>query len=381
MNHLTGHSKQGYILLYTLLTIASLTTIATYMIMRSSVFIPFARTMETKEKAALIARNGIQIALAQLAQTDYESKEKQDSDTGNTKAENTQTDIQAKPKETAEAQSQRLFLTDFVPTMNRWQTYNFKKEIDGIDATLRICLMTEEGKININEIYDYKNKKFMPIKGVAQGWELLLQNFFTIIEQKTGGKDLFKSLSEFLKKQPKKLNDVTELLRIKEFEIFKNRQFYQPPEHMRSEKDKTKKQNPLFLTDLFTVYTNKKTINPLFFSNSLLIMLSLPDAHYNDIKERKKNINKWLTTFKTSGTSKIDWNALFEQLFKKKLNTLPKNSESLFDTAMSPRIFSLISEAKVGTITQRFFAIVEKIKKTDKKKIQYSVQIKKLYWL
>ncbi len=373
MSYPINHSRSGYILIYTLLTIASITTIATYMIMRSSFFIPFARTMETREKAALIARNGIQIGIAQLARTNYKSKEKQNT--------NAKTDTQANQKETAAAQDTRLFLTHFLPTINRWQIYNFTKEKNGIDATLRICLMTEEGKININEIYDYKNKKFMPLRGSAQGWELLLQEFFTSIEQKMVGKNLFKALDDFLKKQPKKLNDVTELLRIKEFEIFKNRQFYEPPTDISSEKEKTKKHSPLFLTDLFTTYTNKKTINPLFFSNSLLIMLSLPDAHYNDREERKKNVEKWLAPFKTSGTSKIDWNTLFEQVFKKKLNTLPKNSESLFDTEMTPRIFSLISEAKVGKITQRFFAILERIKNTNKEKIQYNVTIKKLYWL
>lgn len=70
------------------------------------------------------------------------------------------------------------FLEAFFPSLHQWQTFKLKEGVEGIDATIRICLSCEEGKINLNNIYDFKEKKF------NNGAEKFLQDIFGRIEKK-----------------------------------------------------------------------------------------------------------------------------------------------------------------------------------------------------
>jgi hypothetical protein len=364
----TPHSHPGYILIFALLMLSTLVAIATYSMTRGSIYVPFARAQEFREQAKLIARGGLEIAIAQLAHVHKEPEKKSNDDTQN--AEN-------KPQSNP-LQESKLFLTHFLPTINRWQEYKLTEEVDGINAMVRICLMCEEGKININQIYDYDKKTFIG-KGKPQGdWYALMQELCKQIEQKQGGTDLFKALETFLKKRPYKLIDVTELLHIKEFASFRNHQFYMPPTEAINKENK----QPLYLTDLFTVESRKRTVNPWVFSNALLGLLGLEQAAYGDTQKRREQSEEWFKQFNRTKNWKDDWSLLLEPIYHKELASLPKNIETIFDTSADPRLFSVLSEGHVGTITQQLFAIVERTKKSEKKgKTSYTITVKKLYWL
>src|SRR5438094_631949 len=65
MKHM--QSKQGYILILTVMIIAGITAIVTSIFNRGVVYVPFAHTMIAREKAKMLALGGVAVAQAQLA--------------------------------------------------------------------------------------------------------------------------------------------------------------------------------------------------------------------------------------------------------------------------------------------------------------------------
>lgn len=369
MNKIT-ESRAGYILIFSLLMLATLSAIATYIMTRGSIYIPFMKTVQEREKALLIAHGGIEVAIAQLSRMyTQEDIEKNGNKIANKK--------NSPPSpETQKGSPEKQFLLNFLPTINRWQEYNLHENVDGIDGRIRICITCEEGKININNIYDYQKKQFYGKGQPEKNWEAIMQELCQNIERIQGSKNLFGALETFLKKREYKLLDVTELLHVKEFELFRDYQFYAPPESSRNNDQKN-----LYLTDIFTIDSFKRTVNPWFFSNALLTLLSLPEAQVGDVEARITSAPQWLENFHQPKSWKNDWQTLLQPIYQKNLASLPKNIESIFDTSTNPRIFSVISEGKVGTVTKQLFALIERTKHTYKDKTRYDVKIKKLYWL
>jgi hypothetical protein len=387
----------GYILVFSMLTLAGLTAMATYLVTRTAVYAPFVRTIIDREKAKLVALGGVQVAMAQLARTamqDESQSQIQGQSQSSTESQGSgaaaSTQASGQPEKAAGgAFEEKFFLTHFLPVINRWQEYQLKEEIEGIDSTLRICLMCEEGKININQIYNYAQKQFYGKGQPAGDWEKILQELFKNIERIQGGKDLFKAFESFLKKQEYKLIDVTQLLLIPEFEVFRRHQFYNPP----SLKNKSANtgahelgDNPeggthVYLTDIFTVESGKKTVNPWVFSAGIAELLQLKNISEQGKKELTEQVQELLKSLNKAIVWKNDWTTLLKPIYQKELQSLPKGIESVFDTSTTPRIFSVISQARVGSTMQKLFVILERTKKVNKGKTNYAVSIKKLYWL
>ncbi len=160
--------SKGYILIFTLLITATATVVVTYIFNRGIIYVPFMQIMIDREKAKMITLGSIQIIASQLTYQEKETKQ-------------------------IPNDNEKKLLARILPTLNRWQTFQLKENIEGIDAELRICLMCEEGKINLNLIYDFSQHKFHG-QGKKQGdWKKFLQEIFQRIEKKNKGKDLFTS--------------------------------------------------------------------------------------------------------------------------------------------------------------------------------------------
>jgi len=355
--------NNGYILIFTLLITAAMTAVVTYIFNRGIIYVPFIQLMIDQEKAKTIALSGIQIIASQLT---YQEKEK--------KAPATEKKITPQQNN-----DEKKLLARILPILNRWQTFELKDNVEGIDAQLQICLMSEEGKINLNKIYDFSQHKFRGQEKKQGNWKKILQEIFKRTEKINKGKDLFSSLEKFLNKQQQQLNDVTELLTIKPFIIFKNNLFYEPPHKLEQEKSPIKQ--PLYLTDIFTTNSNKDTIEPWLLSNSLDQLFGLKQVEFGDIKQRKQIVNQWLKNFKKTAKWKQDWNTQLKPVYEKELQSLPQGIDSILSTTFEPKMFSILSYATVGRITQRLFAIVERIKSSQNGQTVYDIKIRKLYWL
>jgi hypothetical protein len=355
----------GYIMIFTLLAVGAAMVVVTYIGHRSSYYLPYSKMVLEREKAKILALSGVQVAIAQLAQ----APEKKDQQKSANASSDAATD---KHKAAAKKSSpEKEFLIRILPTLNRWQDFELKEEIDGVDGKISICLMCEEGKINLNNIIDFKKNVF--VGGDKSAWKAIMQEICKAIERIVKGGDLFPAFEKIIKEAKFPFNDATELITRKEFNHFKDILFYQPPT--------TKKQDTIYLTDIFTVWSSSDKLEPWLFSDSINGLLGLPRVEVDDIKKRKEQVESWIKNFKEKSNWQQDWQTILMPVYGKELRTLPKNIDSMLSTTFDPKYFSVRVHAKVGAVTQMVYAILERNKSSQKDNIEYDVIIKKLYWI
>lgn len=362
------HAKKndGFILILTLLIVAGATAIVTYIFNRGSVQIPFVHTMINRHKAQLLALSGIEVACAQLS---FRPEKKE--------SEPVQKNGVAQPQKTdPKLVAAKALLATLLPTLNRWQTFTLTEAADGIDATLELCIMCEEGKINLNQIFDFATEKFKNEGKPSGDWKALFQLIAKKIETISGVQNIAQSVVTYFKKREKqKLDDVTELLLIKEFAPFKNNIYYQPPAS-----DEKNKKKVLYLTDIFTTHSSESTLQPWFFSDALCTLLEIKGVQTKDA-ERKKNSEQWAKNLKLNADWKKDWTTALKPIYEKELQSLPKGIDSVLSTYFDPKIFSVRVHATVGQVTQHLFAIIERTSRSQNGELVYDGEIKKIYWL
>ncbi len=360
----TVKTRHGFILITTLLVISLAVVMISVLINRSTVFFPLTQTVIEREKAKELAYGGLQLALSQLAYADVVQEKKEPSPDQKDSKDN-KPDTQ---QQTGAAQAQQ-FLKTLVPVLNTWQTIKLSAEHDNIDGEIKICIMSEDGKININELYDFKKHTFVGSSKEQAELKKALAELFAAMKKTSGSQDLFEALEAFLKKRDDKIRDVTELLTIKPFSTFKNNIFYSPdtPQSAQGEK-------PIYLTDIFTLWTHKKTLDPWLFSYSIRTLLELPAPDKVAASENIKN-------FKGTYSWPASWNSIFAKVYKKDFNNLPKGITLLLNTTFGPETFSVLSYGTVGQVTHRLFAILERDTTDRESKDPATVLIKKLYWI
>jgi len=356
-------SRDGYIMIFTLLVIAALTVIVTYVGHRGSLYVPFSTLYVAREKAELVALGGVQVAIAQLSYVAPKKEQKGE---------------EKKEAEGADQGAKNLLMR-LLPKLNRWQQFNLSQSVDGVDATLEVCMMCEEGKININRIFSFKKEEFRGDK--QTGWKMILPELFKVVEKISKKSELFAVFEKIMKSRTTKFNDVSELITNKEFASFKDLLFYQPPTAEKNETAK-KQQRPLYLMDIFTTWSSSDTLDPWFLSDGVCALLGLPQATVGDEKKRQESVEGWLKKFKKNADWSADWNTILQPVYGKELRSLPKNIDSMLSAVSDPHFFSVLVRATVGGVTQRVYGILERKKQSsDDDTSEYDVIIKRLYWL
>jgi len=358
MKHTKNNARDGYIMIFTLIIVGIAMVVVTYVGHRGSFYLPFSNMILAREKAKMVTLGGVQVAIAQLSQPAKKQEEQKGQAAPEAEAK------QSNPEE-------RDFLLRILPTLNRWQQFDLKEDIDGVDGQIKVCLMCEEGKINLNRIIDFKKSSF---KGSEQtGWKVIMQELCKSIEKITKGGDLFPAFEKIVKEANVNFNDATELISRKEFSHFKDILFYQPPTQ--------KNQDTMYLMDIFTVWSSSDKLEPWLFSDSINGLLGLPRVELDDIKKRKEQSENWIKNFKVRSSWQQDWKTILMPVYGKELRTLPKNIDSMLSTNFAPRFFSVLVHGKVDEVTQCAYAILERNKRSQGDSIEYDVAIKKLYWL
>ncbi len=345
--------RKGFVipLVLMLISIAMILTTAIYR--RGSLFVPFITTMYQWEQAKFLALSGIQIAMSQLAELPTPKKE---------------TSSAAGAAANSTPDEATLFFRHIFPRINRWQTFPLKKEHDGIEGSIKIALASEDGKINLNAIYDFVKKKFQG-EGESKGdWKKIMENLFQKIQKRMGIKtNLFEGFEKFLKQRQYKVNDASELLTIDAFRPFVARQFYEPSVNHKEQR--------LFLMDLFTVY-GYGTLQPWLLSDSMRGALDMQGT--SPQLTLREDLMK---NFKSHVTVANDWKLLFQPIYGIELQRLPTGIDAVFATTFDPKLFSVVSYGVVGSVTVRAYAILERIRRVVKQKTWYDIKIKKFYWI
>ena len=350
--------RSGYIIVSTLMVTALAMTIITLIALRGSLFAPYARTAVAREQARQLALGGLACAMGQLLKTPDVHLEQQD-----------------KKQPSPEVQEGLLLLRTLLPTINRWQQVALQKKRDGVDGVISLCIMCEEGKVNLNAIYDTNKQKFAGEGQKTGDWKVIMQKLFQAVEKKMKGKGLFDAFVRFMKERKQPLRDVTELLAIPEFSIFREALFYEPPEMGEAG------ERPLYLTDLFTVSSVHRMFEPWLFSDSIAGAYELKRVQTGDSVERAKMLDKLLNGFTLQANWKRDWNERLKPLYAKELQSLLKELESVLNSRFDPQALSVLVHGTVDGVMQRLWAIVRRTKEFENGRRQYGVEIMRLYWL
>ncbi len=360
--------KPGYILVMTLLLLSLATVIVTKLYVQARTYTAFSMLDVKRQQARCLAESGISIALAQLTLHDQTLKPKENKE----KVPEKQNDQQ-----TAQ-QKERQLLKTLLLTQNRWQTFVLTYDNDGIDATLHVCISCEDGKLNLNKIWDFKNKKFSSALVRAQDAQKLFTTLGTTAAPLLNNKNIVEPLLETLKKRQQPLFDVTELLTNEKLWEFKDAVFFEPPiNDLKASSEGQKQEEKIFLTDLFTIWTDEETMYPLLMSSSLRTLCKF-SAQVVPTKELVKEIGTISEKISLDNSAWAqDWNTYAKPLFGKDFAHIPQEIIPFLSSKFEPRVFSVLCYAEVGTVKQKLLAILERsrVEKGEKFKV------KKLYWI
>ncbi len=379
---MSKQNKSGYILVLTLMIIGLATVIVTSMFYQSGAFLPLSTLAIKRQKAKNLALGGVQLALSKL---NAQPKLEPESDLPD------QNKAKPEPKEL-------FFLKQILPNINTWDKINLHQETDGVDGVIEFCLVCEDGKINLNQWYDFDKHEFIGTKNNTKSvdtdtkqdqtsvdlkqislYEQALVILFEQLSKNThneiDAKNALDSLKSFLAARSYQLLDITELLTIPQFSYFKQHVF----RDLTTINNQSQK-NMIYLTDLFTITTSTAKLEPWLFSQSILTILGFPIADSNDILKRAQAVSTWTKDFKANPKWASDWDQTVGQMYGVKLNAIAKPVVDLFANKFDPKTFSVLSYGTVGDITQKVCACI-KAQPAGKDKKQTVFVVEKLYWI
>ena len=354
-----NQTKPGYVLILAVLITAFMTISIATLINRVLVFNRLTRVYKDREQARLLALSGLQIACAQLSAAHGSETNKKQSGAP------ASVTISPGNSPTTTSPQKGMELPKLIPLINRWQQFNFTESNDQIDGSCQIYIASEQGKIDLNSLYDFKKKQFVK-EGPLDGLKICqaVAKRLGSIMNPTKFVDALQSL---FKQHTQPLADVTLLFTHKEFSAFKNTVFIEPT-------------TPLALLDIFTTHpnsTNKTSLQPCLLSQSLCTMFELTNMGNISIQKLETALKNAQSAESTAWSSR--WDSTLAPLYGKKLSTIPQEFVTLFNQKFEAQAFSVISYGTFEGIVEKIYAIVYKQQGSRDKPTAYCIHT--VYWI
>lgn len=356
------------ILLFTLLILSVIVFLTNHLVRSVWVGDIFNRRMIAKEQARFLALGGINLAISQVLIQDDHSNKQED-------------------EKIKELNAIKKMLSKTFPFLNRWQTFNIEEKFYGFEGQIKFCVTCENGKININQAFDFQKQEF------KKEWQKKLAALY--IPGKIAEGEILKKLTEFFKNRKRKLDEITELIKIEG--LGNLNMFYSPPKIPKSKRD-LRPNSSIFLQDLFTVWTNDDKINLLFLSDSACAVFKLRRPLATDPEILKEKYDNFVKDFNKDWASdwEQNWNALVP-FFGEKPSDL-KEFNQILSKEVGGKIYSVLSCGMVGDVEQKLLVVIKefeikqegekgKAAASDKSKDQKKeipsreFKIMKIYWL
>ncbi|MBD3273611.1 hypothetical protein GF385_04660 [Candidatus Dependentiae bacterium] len=337
--------NRASILIFTLLILSIITMLTQQLVRSVLIGYEFSSNQLRAEQARFLALGGIQLAISQLNIDKIQER-----------------DIK---KKLSEKEKFKKFLLRILPNINRWQTFDLKEDLDGIDGQIKLCITCENGKININEAFDFNKKEFKPeYKKILNGLEIKGK-------LKTG--EIEKRLTEFLKNRKKPLDDISQLSNISGLQDLNI--FYEPP-NISEYKKKSSPNSEIYLQDLFTIWTEKKDINLLFLSDSMLAVLGLRRPLADDSENLKDKFNNFIKNFNKDWLKNWEPNwKNFSPIYGRNTKIL-KSSEKILSKEFGPKFYSVLSCGKIENVEQKLLVVLKEVVKEKKEQQNKKVSAK-----
>lgn len=338
------HQPEGFVLILVLLVTSILIILGTQLYYRSTTNTLFSASLLKRERAKVLALSGIELAKSFFIFDDASENKSKEA-----------LDKKDESKGASESAYYKKLFAKLFPYINVWQEFKLDNE-----NSIKFCICCEDGKININQFYDFNAGKFK-----SNDDEVFFKKIFENLESKSDSKIKYSEFVNFLKSRKYPLNDVTDILKAKDFDFFKDNIFL-----------KNDSQNGIILTDLFTVFSSKKEIQPIFLSRTVLGLLGIKFSE-KDPKSFIKIATESAKELKQKINWPSDWSRLLEQKYSKSYASIPKEYSKLFDSDFAPKNFSVISLGIVDGVEQKVYAILHFDKIQDK----VILTLKRLYWI
>ena len=321
--------NNGMVLIFSLMILSIIIILTEQLIRSVMVGSNFTKTMISREHSEMLTLGGINIAIAQLT---FEREEEKKGEADPSKAD-----------------GQKKFVLSLISSLNRWQTFKLDPKIDGFAGQISICISSEQGKININEAFDFKKQEF------KKTYQSLMAGLS--IPGKIPEGEFAKRLTEFLKRRCKKLYDVTELIDVPGFERLDA--FYTPP--TKPQKGNSQPNVDLALQDIFTAWTEDEKLDPLLLSDSLCAILGIRRPRADDNIKLQERFKKLASEFKDDWGK--DWDANWkhlQEIYENKPRLLA-NMKDILVEKFRPKVYSVLSYAKVEQVEQQVLAIIKEV--------------------
>ena len=362
----------GYMLVVTLMIIGLAMLIVTGVVNRSGIHVTIMHVELNQEKARLLALSGLELARSRLANPLTSEDKKQESTPPQQVAST------GKSSDADQKQAAANLIGMIMPQMNSWQTFAITETQKTEYGTIKICIGCEEGKINLNQLYDFTKHEFLKTTDPKNSPKALVEQLCTALDREMGTKKLFEKIEAFLKERTYPLNDITELCAIKEIaSIFGRNLFLEPHDTKTSDKQQDSKQVRLYLSDVFTTWSKDKMLQPWLLSSSLKRMLGFRPFGKEQENALKTSLEKM--SLQTNWTQQ--WNQLLAPIYGKDFSALSPALTPLLSTKFEPMVFSVVSYGSIKNVTQKLYAIVERKQAPTSDGPAYEIIVRRLYWL
>ena len=155
-------NQPGYILVFSLMFVALIVMLSTIISNRARLHVGYSKTMLDKERAKMLALSGLQIAMAQLAVVEKKGEgESQSKKTDSKEKDKKEQKQDAGNGELWTEKEAKEFIKNVYPYLNQWQVFKLDNKNFGTDGEIKISIGVEEGKVDLNQIFDFQDKKFL----------------------------------------------------------------------------------------------------------------------------------------------------------------------------------------------------------------------------
>ncbi|KKP24320.1 MAG: hypothetical protein SZ59_C0002G0166 [candidate division TM6 bacterium GW2011_GWF2_28_16] len=331
-------NSRASILIFTLLILSVITILTEQLVRIVLVNYSFTSGQIKKEQARALALGAVNLAISQLL--DQEIIDKKENE-----------------KDKSEDKEFKLYLKRVFPHINKMQKFKLNNIKEGLDGEVGFCISCENGKININKVFDFEKNEFKDdYKKLLVGLE---------IKGKLKPGEILKKLTEFLRERKRPLDDVSQLVGLSDLSAVDL--FYLPPVKAEN-KEKAKPNTQIYLQDLFTTYTDNEGLEFLFLSNSLLNIFGLRQPLFDDAITLDKKFNKIISTIKKDYVTNLipSWE-MYSPIFGKN-NKVLDAFKQILSKEFGPKVFSVLSYGKVDNIEERLVTVIKETETKNEEK-------------
>lgn len=338
---MTSHKQPGFILLLTFLMLSMTIAMATYLMMSTQASKAIGSTVIAVERAQDVALSGVELVRRVLSNS---------GDPDGTKHE----------------------IESILRFINRWRNFDLHTETDGVEGTIAVYVACEEGKININSMFDLEKKQFI-FDEKDDFTKDLWTRVGTIFRSKTAGigvTDFKDFLVRHLKDRKEPLDDISEL--------FTDEPLVHTPPIFTPQTGATPA--PLGVIDLLAVSEFMEKMQPVFLSRGMCELLGFKMLPSDD-DGREKIIKELVSKVKLD--SKIswarEWDKILAPIYGKTFNQIEGRFRwTTFDQRIGALTISVVCYGKMSDKTVGVFALLRRRVEQDKRVVYH---VKKLYWI